>query len=192
MWPFRRQVRVRSGRALRRVLMVLALVGLLFVGFLFLPAGRVLFEDVRDKLGGTAEISPAGVTASGAAPGHPARAAVDGLTNKYWGAPALGASLTCTFGTPFRLVGIVLHTGASKEPEEFRQEPRPTRADLIVTTVDGTVHEEELTLNDKPGPQTVRTGISDVVSVQIVLREAAGRSGSRPIAVGEVEFFQRT
>ncbi|WP_018492273.1 MULTISPECIES: NADase-type glycan-binding domain-containing protein [unclassified Streptomyces] len=192
VWPFRRRVRVRSGRALRRILLVLAVVGLLFVGFLFLPAGRVIFEDVRDKLGGTAEISPSGVTASAEAPGHPADAAVDGLTNKYWGAPALGASLTATFGTPFRLVGVVLHTGASTEPEEFRREPRPVRADLIVTTVDGTVHEKELTLNDKPGEQTVRTGISDVVTVRLVLREAAGESKGRPIALGEIEFFQRT
>ena len=192
VWPFRRRVRVRSGRALRRILLVLAVVGLLFVGFLFLPAGRVIFEDVRDKLGGTAEISPSGVTASAEAPGHPAGAAVDGLTNKYWGAPALGASLTATFGTPFRLVGVVLHTGASTEPEEFRREPRPVRADLIVTTVDGTVHEKELTLNDKPGEQTVRTGISDVVTVRLVLREAAGESKGRPIALGEIEFFKRT
>ncbi|WP_244210173.1 zinc ribbon domain-containing protein, partial [Streptomyces nanshensis] len=192
VWPFRRRVRVRSGRALRRILLVLAVVGLLFVGFLFLPAGRVLFEDVRDKLGGTAEISPSGVTASAEAPGHPAGAAVDGLTNKYWGAPALGASLTATFGTPFRLVGVVLHTGASTEPEEFRREPRPVRADLIVTTVDGTVHEKELTLNDKPGEQTVRTGISNVVTVRLVLREAAGESKGRPIALGEIEFFKRT
>ncbi|WP_318839582.1 zinc ribbon domain-containing protein [Streptomyces arboris] len=192
VWPFHRRVRVRSGRVLRRILLVLAVVGLLFVGFLFLPAGRVLFEDVRDKLGGTAEISPSGVTASGAAPGHPAGAAVDGLTNKYWGAPSLGASLTCTFGTPFRLVGVVLHTGASKEPEEFRREPRPIRAELIVTTADGTLHKKQLTLNDKPGEQTVRTGISDVVSVQLVLLEAAGRAEGRPIALGEVEFFKRT
>ncbi|ATY98274.1 zinc ribbon domain-containing protein [Streptomyces cavourensis] len=192
VWPFRRRVRLRSGRALRRILLVLAVVGLLFVGFLFLPAGRVLFEDVRDKLGGTAEISPSGVTASAEAPGHPAGAAVDGLTNKYWGAPALGASLTATFGTPFRLVGVVLHTGASTEPEEFRREPRPVGADLIVTTADGTVHEKELTLNDKPGEQTVRTGISDVVSVRLVLREAVGESKGRPIALGEIEFFKRT
>ncbi|MEW1610973.1 zinc ribbon domain-containing protein [Streptomyces sp. NPDC088744] len=192
VWPFRRRVRVRSSRALRRVLLVLAVVGLLFVGFLFLPAGRVLFEDVRDKLGGTAEISPAGVSASGAAPGHPAGAAVDGLTDKYWGAPAPGSSLTCTFETPFRLVGVVVHTGASKEPQEFRREPRPIRAELVVTTADGTVREKKLTFTDKPGPQTVRTGISDVVSVRLVLREAAGRAGGRPIAVGEVEFFKRT
>ncbi|MEW5538053.1 zinc ribbon domain-containing protein [Streptomyces cyaneofuscatus] len=192
VWPFHRRVRVRSGRVLRRILLVLTVVGLLFVGFLFLPAGRVLFEDVRDKLGGTAEISPSGVTASGAAPGHPAGAATDGLTNKYWGAPSLGSSLTCTFATPFRLVGVVLHTGASKEPEEFRREPRPIRAELIVTTADGTRHEQQLTLNDKPGEQTVRTGISDVASVQLVLLEAAGRAEGRPIALGEVEFFKRT
>lgn len=192
VWPFRRRVRVRSGRALRRILLVLAVVGLLLVGFLFLPAGRVVFEDVRDKLGGTAAVSPSGVTASAEAPGHPAGAAVDGLTNTYWGAPSLGASLTAAFGTPFRLVGVVLHTGASTEPEEFRGEPRPVRADLIVTTADGAVHEKELTLNDKPGEQTVRTGISDVVTVRLVLREAVGEAKGRPIALGEIEFFQRT
>lgn len=192
VWPFRRRVRGGSGRALRRTLLVLAVVGLLFAGFLFLPVGRYLFEDVRDKLGGTAEISPTGVSASAAAAGHPAGAAVDGLTNKYWGAPALGASLTCSFGTPFRLVGVVVHAGVSKEPQEFRRGARPIRADLLITTADDKVHEKTVTLNDKPGPQTVRTGISDVVSVRLVLREATGQGEGRPIAVGEVEFFKRT
>ncbi|MFE6770262.1 zinc ribbon domain-containing protein [Streptomyces fimicarius] len=192
VWPFRRRVRGGSGRALRRTLLVLAVAGLLVAGFLFFPLGRYVYEDVRDKLGGTAEISPTGVTASAAAPGHPASAAIDGLTNKYWGAPELGASLTCSFGTPFRLVGVVVHTGVSKEPQEFRQGARPTRADLIVETEDGTVHEKAVTFNDKPGKQTVRTGISDVVSVRLVLREAAGQGEGRPIALGEVEFFRRT
>ncbi|APS19087.1 hypothetical protein TK78_09040 [Streptomyces sp. Tue 6075] len=192
VWPFRRRVRGGSGRALRRTLLVLAVAGLVLAGFLFFPLGRYAYEDVRDKLGGTAEISPTGVTASAAAPGHPARAAIDGLTNKYWGAPALGASLTCSFGTPFRLVGIVVHTGVSKEPQEFRRGARPTRADLLVTTEDGKVHRKAVTFNDKPGKQTVRMGISDVRSVELVLREAAGQGEGRPVAVGEVEFFRRT
>ncbi|MFE9695770.1 NADase-type glycan-binding domain-containing protein [Streptomyces sp. NPDC006270] len=192
VWPFRRRVRGGSGRALRRTLLVLAVAGLLVAGFLFFPLGRYVFEDVRDKLGGTAEISPTGVTASAAAAGHPAGAAVDGLTNEYWGAPALGASLTCSFATPFRLVGVVVHTGVSKEPQEFRRGARPVRADLRVTTKDGKVHEKAVTFNDKPGKQTVRTGISDVVSVELVLRQAVGRGEGRPIAVGEVEFFRRT
>ncbi|MEU7334012.1 zinc ribbon domain-containing protein [Streptomyces parvus] len=192
VWPFRRRVRGGSGRALRRTLLVLAVAGLALAGFLFFPLGRYVFEDVRDKLGGTAEISPTGVSASAAAPGHPASAAIDGLTNKYWGAPALGASLTCSFGTPFRLVGIVVHTGVSKEPQEFRRGARPTRADLLVTTEDGKVHRKAVAFNDKPGKQTVRMGISDVRSVELVLREAAGQGEGRPVAVGEVEFFRRT
>ncbi|MFF9076509.1 NADase-type glycan-binding domain-containing protein [Streptomyces sp. NPDC014872] len=192
VWPFRRRVRGGSGRALRRTLLVLAVVGVLFAGFLLLPAGRYLFEDVRDKLGGTAEISPTKATASSEAPGHPATAAIDGVTNTYWGAPTLGSSLTCVFDKPFRLVGVVVHTGVSKEPQEFRQGGRPTRADLIVTTTDGEVHEKAVTLADKPGPQTLRTGISDVVSVRLVLRAASGQGEGRPIAVGEVEFFKRT
>ncbi|MET8880032.1 zinc ribbon domain-containing protein [Streptomyces rubiginosohelvolus] len=192
VWPFRRRVRGGSGRALRRTLLVLAVAGLVLAGFLFFPLGRYAYEDVRDKLGGTAEISPTGVSASAAAPGHPGSAAIDGLTNKYWGAPALGASLTCSFGTPFRLVGVVVHTGVSKEPQEFRRGARPTRADLLVTTEDGKVHKKAVTFNDKPGKQTVRMGISDVRSVELVLREATGQGEGRPIALGEVEFFRRT
>ncbi|MFF2412429.1 NADase-type glycan-binding domain-containing protein [Streptomyces sp. NPDC058092] len=122
----------------------------------------------------------------------PASAAVDGLTNKYWAAPTLGSSLTCAFDKPFRLVGVVVYTGVSTEPEEFRQGARPTRADLIVTDADGEVHERVVTLTDKPGRQTIRTGISDVVSVRLVLRVASGQGEGRPIAVGEVEFFKRT
>ncbi|WP_257139844.1 zinc ribbon domain-containing protein [Streptomyces sp. or20] len=192
VWPFRRRVRGGSGRALRRTLLVLAVAGLLVAGFLFFPLGRYVFEDVRDKLGGTAEISPTGVAASASAPGHPATAATDGLTNKYWGAPALGASLTASFERPFRLVGVVVYSGVSKEPQEFRRGARPTRADLIVTTKDDKVHKKTVPLNDKPGKQETRLGISDVVSVQLVLREAAGQGENRPIAVGEIEFFKRT
>ncbi|MFH9267004.1 MULTISPECIES: zinc ribbon domain-containing protein [unclassified Streptomyces] len=192
VWPFRRRVRGGSGRALRRTLLVLVVAGLLVAGFLFFPLGRYVYEDVRDKLGGTREISPTGVTASASAPGHPASAAFDSLTNKYWGAPALGASLTSSFGTPFRLVGVVVHTGVSKEPQEFRRGARPTRAELIVTTKDDKVHKKTVTFNDKPGKQETRLGISDVVSVRLVLREAVGQGEGRPIAVGEIEFFKRT
>ncbi|MCX4844053.1 zinc-ribbon domain-containing protein [Streptomyces sp. NBC_00893] len=192
VWPFRRRVRNGSGRALRRTVLALVVVGLLFAGFLLVPAGRYVFEDVRDKLGGTAEISPTDATASAHAPGHPASAAIDGLTNRYWGAPTLGSSLTCVFEKPFRLVGVVVYTGVSTKPEEFRQGARPTEAELVVTTQGGEVRKKAVTLTDKPGRQTVRTGISDVVSVRLVLKAAAGQGEGRPIAVGEVEFFKRT
>ncbi|WP_031085966.1 discoidin domain-containing protein [Streptomyces sp. NRRL WC-3549] len=190
---FRRRVRNGSdGRWLRRGILLLFVVALLVTGFLLLPAGRYVFEDVRDKLGGTAAVSPTEVTASAQTPGHPASAATDGLTDAYWGAPALDASLTCDFGEPFRLVGIVVHTGSSPEPEAFRSTARPVRAELRVTTADNEVDTRTVTFNDKPGEQEVRMGISDVVSVQLILRDAAGPVGEQPIALGEIEFFKRS
>ncbi|MEW2124494.1 zinc ribbon domain-containing protein [Streptomyces sp. NPDC007259] len=191
-WPFNRRVRAGSGRLLRGSLIALVIVGLLVAGFLLIPAGRFVVEDVRDKLGGTGEVSPLHVTATASAPGHPAKAATDGVTNSYWGAPKVGDALTAKFEDPFRLVGITVHTGVSTKPEVFQKGARPTRADLTITTKDGTTHEKTMTLADKPGEQTLRTGISDVVSVRFTIREAAGQGNGHPIALGEIEYFKRT
>ncbi|NED10470.1 zinc ribbon domain-containing protein [Streptomyces sp. SID9124] len=191
-WPFNRRVRAGSGRLLRGSLIALVIAALLVAGFLLIPAGRYVVEDVRDKLGGTGEVSPAHVTATASAPGHPAKAATDGVTNSYWGAPKVGDALTATFEDPFRLVGITVHTGVSTKPEAFRKGARPTRADLTITTKDGKTHEKTMTLADKPGEQTLRTGISDVVSIRFTIREAAGEGNGHPIALGEIEYFKRT
>ncbi|MFF7335813.1 zinc ribbon domain-containing protein [Streptomyces sp. NPDC008163] len=191
-WPFNRRVRAGSGRLLRGCLIALVVAGLLVAGFLLVPAGRYVVEDVRDKLGGTGEVSPAHVTATASAPGHPAKAAADGVTNTYWGAPKTGDALTAKFEDPFRLVGVTVHTGVSTKAEVFQKGARPTRADLTITTKDGKVHEKTMTLADKPGEQTLRMGISDVVSVRFTIREAAGRDNGHPIALGEIEYFKRT
>lgn len=191
-WPFDRKVRAGSGRLLRGSVLALVIVGLLIAGFLLVPAGRFVVEDVRDKLGGTGEISPTDISASAAAPGHPAKLATDGVTNTYWGAPKVGDSLTAEFEKPFRLVGVTVHTGVSTKPEAFGRGARPTQADVRITTKDGKIHDKAWTLTDKPGEQTIRTGISDVVSISLVVREAAGQEKGRPIALGEIEFFKRT
>ncbi len=192
VWPFRRRVRGGSGRLVRGLVVLGAVLGLVAGGFLLFPAGRTAVEDIRDKLGDAAEISPVKVTADAQVPGHPAGDATDGVTNTYWGTPAPGATVSCRFAQPFRLVAVVVHTGASKEPAEFRAQARPVRADLVVREEDGTRHTKELTLNDKPGPQTVRTGISDVVEVRFVVRAAAGTGKGRHVALGELEFRKRS
>ncbi|MFJ8312984.1 zinc ribbon domain-containing protein [Streptomyces sp. NPDC094147] len=190
-WPFRRRVRGGSGR-LFRALVTLAVLAALAIGALFLlPAGRSLFEDTRDKLSGATAVSPSRVTASAEVPGHPAGSATDGLNNRYWGAPAVGDSLTFTFRAPFRLVDLVVTSGASTDPQVYRSEARPIALDLVTTTSKGQVTHKSITLNDKPGPQTVPTGISDVVTVQLVVRSAAGTGPGRHIALAEVEFFRR-
>lgn len=191
-WPFRRRVRIGgSGNALRRIILLLVVAALVVAGILLYPAGRKAYEDVRDKLRGASAISPSGVSASAAVEGHPASAAVDGLTNRYWGAPHLGDSITFTFHSPFRLVDLIIHSGGSTDPQQFQREARPTSLDLQVTASDGKVSEQTVTLNDKPGPQTVVTGLSNVVRVTLVIRAAAGTGPGRHIALGEVEFFKR-
>ncbi|MFF3069829.1 zinc-ribbon domain-containing protein [Kitasatospora sp. NPDC057904] len=191
-WPFRRRTRIGgSGNALRRTIALLALAALVIAAILLYPAGRRAFEDVRDKLGSTAAIAPSRTTASAAVEGHPATAADDGLTNTYWGAPAVGDSITFDFRTPYRLVDLIVHTGGTADPQHFQEQARPLVLAMDVTSSDGTVHRRQVTLNDQPGPQTVATGISDVTQVRLTVQEAAGTAPGRPIALAEVEFFKR-
>ncbi|WP_240204405.1 NADase-type glycan-binding domain-containing protein [Streptomyces actuosus] len=176
-----------------RLLVILAVVAALCAaGFLLLPAGRALIGDTRDKLGGAAAVTPTLVTASAEVPSHPATDTTDGLSNHYWGAPGAGASVTFTFGEPFRLVDVIVTNGASTSPQQYAREARALRMDLEMTSADGTVHHEALSLSDKPGPQTVPTGVDDVVAVRLVLRSVTGLAPGRHVAVAEVEFFRRT
>ncbi|MFF9911638.1 NADase-type glycan-binding domain-containing protein [Streptomyces sp. NPDC013457] len=192
VWPFRRRVRSGSGQWARRTVTAVVVLGLLVGGYFLIPAGRWLYEDVRDKLAKATHITPASVEATASVPKHGPALATDGLTNTYWGAPAVGDALTFTFRSPFRLVDVVVHTGVSKKPEAHRNQARPIKADLLITASDGTTKKKTITLADKPGPQTIQTGHSDVVSVQLILTEAAGLTEGRHIALSEVEFFKRS
>ncbi|MGW3265217.1 NADase-type glycan-binding domain-containing protein [Streptomyces sp. NPDC001056] len=192
VWPFRRRVRAGSGRWVRLLVILLVVLALCVGGFLLLPAGRALFEDTRDKLGGTKAVTATRVTASAAVPGHPASNTEDGLSNRYWGAPGPGASVTYTFGKPFRLVDLIITNGASDSPEQYAAEARALRMDMEVTSSDGTVHRRSVSLSDKAGPQTVTTGISDVVRVRLVLHSVTGLRAGRHVALAEVEFYQRS
>ncbi|WP_251023317.1 zinc ribbon domain-containing protein, partial [Streptomyces sp. ISL-10] len=191
VWPFRRRVRASSGRAVRLLVILAVVVALCAGALLLLPAGRALFEDTRDKLGKAKPITPVGIEASAASPRHPAKNTADGLSNSYWGVPAEGASVTYTFRKPFRLVDLIITNGPSKDPEDYTGEARALRIDLEVTTQDGEQRHKELTLSDKPGPQTIHTALSDVKTVRLVLREPVGLTSGRQLALAEVEFFQR-
>ncbi|PWI11482.1 zinc ribbon domain-containing protein [Streptomyces sp. NWU339] len=191
VWPLRRRVRAGSGRAARLLVILAVAVALCAGGLLLLPTGRALYEDTRDKLGTPKPVTPVDIEASAEVPRHPATNTTDGLSNRYWGAPAPGAWVTYTFREPFRLVDLTITNGASASPEDYARQARALRLDLEVTARDGTKHHEELALSDKPGPQTIPTGISDVTTVRLVLRSAAGLAAGRHLALAEVEFFQR-
>ncbi|MFP8885367.1 zinc ribbon domain-containing protein [Streptomyces mangrovi] len=191
VWPPRRRARAGSGRAVRFLVTLAAVAAVCAGALLLLPAGRTVFEDARDKMSKPGPVTPVDIEASAELPRHPAVNTTDGVSNRYWGAPAPGASVTYTFREPFRLVDLIIINGASKSPEDYARQARALRLDLEVTEQDGTRHREELTLGDKPGPQTFPLGISDVKTVRLVLRSAVDLTADRHLALAEVEFFQR-
>ncbi|MFD2416391.1 NADase-type glycan-binding domain-containing protein [Amycolatopsis pigmentata] len=197
--PWWRRIRVPrwfriggSGFLVRRLVILITLVALILAGILLFPLGKGLFEDLLDKTKTPAPIGPVRVVASAEVPGHPAAAATDGLSNRYWGAPRPGEWIEFTFDHPFRLLSLVVHAGPSSDREQFTQEARPAGLDVIVTAADGNSETRPVELADQPGPQTIDLGISDVVRIRVVLRSATGLSQGKHIAVGEIEFFQRS
>ncbi|MFF9983885.1 zinc ribbon domain-containing protein [Streptomyces erythrochromogenes] len=194
VWPLRRNRRTRagSGRLVRFLVVLTVVLALCAAGFLLLPAGRHLVQDTLDKLGKAKAVTPTRVRASAELPEHPVGQSTDGLSNRYWGAPGPGASATYTFGKPFRLVAVIVTNGASPDPEEYAKQGRALRIDMEVTDRDGATVHKKLVLSDKPGPQTFPTGISDATTVRLTLEEPAGSALQGPLALAEVEFFQRS
>jgi putative intracellular protease/amidase len=192
VWPLRRRTRAGSGRLVRFLVVLAVVLALCAGGFLLLPAGRHLIEDTRDKLGKSKAVTPTRVEATAELPGHPPGSTTDGLSNRYWGAPAPGASVTYGFAKPFRLVGVIITNGASTAPEDYAKQARALQIDMEVTSRDGGTVRKRLALSDKPGPQTFPTGISDATSIRLTLDTPAGLDQGRHLALAEVEFFQRS
>jgi hypothetical protein len=176
----------------RRAVILLVVAALVAGGFLLYPLAGNLWQGLLDKLSTAASISPNQTTGSAAVSGHPVTAAVDGVTNQYWGAPAVGDWAQFTFAQPFRLLGVVITPGASTDQTVFDQQARPTAVALDITTSSGTTTTLSITLADKPGPQTTNTGISNVTTIRLVIRAATPQGAGQPIALGEIEFFKRS
>lgn len=137
-------------------------------------------------------MTPTRVEASTELPGHPVSHSTDGLSNRYWGVPGPGASVTYTFAKPFRLVNVIITNGASPSPEEYAKQGRALQIDMEVTARDGQKIHKKFALSDKPGPQTFPTGISNATTIRLTLDAPAGLTPNRHVALGEVEFFQRS
>lgn len=171
--------------------MLVLAAGLAVGGILLYPRAGDVVAAVRDKLSTAVAVTPTDTTATAAVDGHPAGYAVDGLTNRYWGVPAPGASVDFTFAHPFRLLTVVIHSGASTNRKKFDGQARPSRVDLVITRSNGDAQTLHFELADRPGPQHIDTATSDVVRIRLVIRSAFGLVEGRHIALGEVEFFGR-
>ncbi|MBQ6643432.1 MAG: hypothetical protein IJH84_20680, partial [Saccharopolyspora sp.] len=180
------------GRMARRLLALAALAALLICAILLYPAGQWLVQDVLDKTMPSAHYNPRTCTADAEVPGHPASNVVDGVTNNYWGSPAPGATLDCSFDEPYRLLEIQVTPGPSIRGEIFGSQARPSKVEITATDAQHrtTTLEEPVDANPKE-PAKIKTRLNDVVNVRIRVLEAANLTEGKHVAVGEIQFVRR-
>ncbi|MEU9853774.1 hypothetical protein [Streptomyces sp. NPDC047974] len=182
----------RPRRAWRRPRIVLPLVlVLLACGVWFgLPYAGRLLGLAREETSPPESLPPSAVRASAALKDHPAAAAFDGFTNRYWGVAAPGATVEAEFGAPgVRVTKLVVFAGVSAKKDEFLTQARPARIVVEVVSADGDVSTRRITLKDQPGQQTFDLRGSDVTRIRVTPETAYGAGRGRHLAVAEVEFF---
>ncbi|MEV5971713.1 hypothetical protein [Streptomyces sp. NPDC051921] len=183
----------RPRRAWRRPRIALPLVLILLgagVWFGLPHAGRLL-GLARETTGTPESLPPSAVRASSEVKGHPAGAAFDGFTNRYWAPSALGgATLEADFEKPgVRVTKLVVFAGTSAKKDEFLTQARPARIRVELISADGDTSSRLITLKDQPGQQTFDLRGSRVTRVRISPETAYGTGRGRHVAVAEVEFF---
>lgn len=152
--------------------------------------GATALDAIRDAKGYEASE----VSATSAAPGHPATAVIDTDPTKFW-APSgdpRGQSVTATFAEPQRLVHLLLSPGASvSKKAQWVQVGRPRTIVVVLETSSGKRESSTVELADQMGTVQVDLGVSDVSSVTLRLRRAYQGQSEDLVALGEVEFFVR-
>ncbi|MFF9501019.1 NADase-type glycan-binding domain-containing protein [Streptomyces sp. NPDC014656] len=182
----------RPRRAWRgpRVVLPLVLV-LVACGIWFgLPYAGRLLGLAREETSPPESLPPSAVRASAALKDHPAAAAFDGFTNRYWAVAAPGAVLEAEFGAPgVRVTKLVVFAGTSAKKDEFLTQARPARIVVEVVSADGDTSTRRITLKDQPGQQTFDLRGSGVTRIRVTPETAYGTGRGRHLAVAEVEFF---
>ncbi|WP_280728105.1 discoidin domain-containing protein [Kitasatospora sp. MAA4] len=184
----------RVGRVVSRVLVLALLAALVDAGVGYGPR---IVNALRDRYTAPAPVHGVSETASSAAPGHPASDAVDGTWNHYWApadpptGPPVGEWLEVGFARPFRLLDLVVHSGASDQQDEFLKQARPAQVEITVSVDAGRTVQKTVQLEDKPAPQTIHLPVAGVTRIRLTIRSVYGMQPSALAAVGEVEFFER-
>ncbi|MFD5765849.1 hypothetical protein ACFWIN_08515 [Streptomyces sp. NPDC127049] len=182
--------RPRRSRRRPRIVLPLVLV-LLAAGVWFgLPHAGRLLGLAREETSRPESLPPSAVRASRSLQEHPATAAFDGFSNRYWAAPEPGATLEAEFGLPgVRVTKLVVFAGTSAKKDEFLTQARPARILVELVSADGDTRTRRLTLKDQPGQQTLTLRGSKVTHIRITPETAYGTARGRHLALAEVEFF---
>lgn len=150
---------------------------------------------VHDHTTKQAALHPDTWAASSSAPGHPAKMAFDGFSNRYW-APAapgkgIGQYVEAGFHRSVHLETVLITPGCSVDDGTFLTQARPARITLTLTSAGGRTTRRTLSLDDQAGPQTFTVHASGTVRVRLTTDASYGAGRGRRVAVAEVEFFGR-
>ena len=133
-------------------------------------------------------VAPISASASSAAPGHPAKLAIDGIQQTYWltgAGSGAGASFTVRFASPQRIdrVGVL-----SGEPGgDYRTQARPQTIELLV----GGRSPVSLPLDDTLGFQNRPVRLRGVTAITVVIKNVYPGQNGQAVALRELEFFAR-
>jgi ribosomal protein L40E len=152
-------------------------------------------DTVLDRVKGTQLVNPRSIEASGSAAGHPAVAARDGATNRFW-APATagdgrGEFVQANFDKPFRLIYVRVFNGAAGELAPYLAQARPHTMRITVTRRTGKTIVKQIQLKDQPGKQEFHIAARDVIGVRLTIDSAYGAAAGKLVALAEVEFLAR-
>jgi len=182
------------GRWRRWLAALIVLVLLALAAWAAVQYGPRAVDAVRDKLAKPVLTTPSEVTASSAAPGHPARLVTDGLSNRFW-APTKGKGagqwVELSFDQPVRVLEMIVTGGVSPEQDLYLGEGRP--ADLLVSmwTPEGVRTDKRLHLADHAGPQNFSMAIGGVTKIRVTVESGYDLAQGRVPAIGEIEVFKR-
>jgi hypothetical protein len=184
----------RSHRGLIAAAVVIVL--LVAAGWLTRAQLSRAYNSVLDRVQGTKIVNPTSFRASGSASGHDVAKARDGAPNLYWAPAALarpqGQWLQMGFTSGYRLVYLRVFSGASDQLADYLKQASPHVLRLTILRTGGKRSTKDITLEDKPGAQSVHLAIDDVVAVRLTIESVYRPAPGKLVAIGEVEFLGRT
>ena len=93
------------------------------------------------------------------------------------------------FDEPTRLLDLMITPGVSTRPDQLTQSALPHRIEAEITTAGGKTITRQLTLDQGAGAQRRSFRVGTVTAVRSTIESAYGTSGSKQVAIAEIEFF---